>query len=95
MRLGLAILRGAAVLCGLANALDADLEVDIDTSPDFAKCQGYSVSSLTQGKWSLEADLDIIGDGCEVYGPDVAKLKLLVEYQTGSSGQPHTSGALC
>ncbi|KEY68038.1 hypothetical protein S7711_06950 [Stachybotrys chartarum IBT 7711] len=84
MRLGLTILRGAAVLCGVANALDADLEVDIDSSPDFAKCRGYSVSSLTQGKWSLEADLDIIGDGCEVYGPDVAKLKLLVEYQTDS-----------
>jgi alpha-glucosidase len=51
---------------------------------DYSSCQGYSVRKLVQTKRRVEADLELIGSGCEVYGPDVPQLKLLVEWQTDS-----------
>ena len=47
-------------------------------------CPGYKVSDsdVTQDDVSLKATLTLAGP-CNLYGPDVDKLRLLVEYQTG------------
>lgn len=76
MRLGV---RGVAAVLGvvtfdLVNGSIAPAKVD--------ECQGYSVSNVVEEPFKVQADLDLIGQGCSVYGPDVAQLKLLVEYQT-------------
>jgi alpha-glucosidase len=47
------------------------------------QCQGYAVSNVKSTARRLDADLDLIGDGCGIYGPDIAQLRLSVEYQTG------------
>lgn len=50
-------------------------------------CHGYSLSGVTETHSSITADLDLIGTGCGIYGPDIPKLSLTVEYQTGRSSQ--------
>lgn len=57
--------------------------VSPDASTDrLASCDGYSVTKVTETDNGIEAHLDLIGKGCAVYGPDVPKLKLLVEHET-------------
>ncbi|KAH7318236.1 glycosyl hydrolases family 31-domain-containing protein [Stachybotrys elegans] len=85
MRLGPSILAGAAALFALVAALDAEMtDLIAEAGGALGACEGYQVTSVNKGKWSLEANLDMIGSGCGVYGPDIPKLKLLVEYQTDS-----------
>jgi hypothetical protein len=55
----------------------------LEAASDHSSCQGYSVHNIIRKKWALEADLDLLGHGCAIYGPDVPKLRLSVEYQTG------------
>lgn len=46
-------------------------------------CSGYKASKvITQGA-ELTADLVLAGTGCNVFGPDIGKLKLQVVYETG------------
>lgn len=53
--------------------------------PDpYSACNGYSVSNVIKTPRNIQADLDLIGSGCGVYGPDIVHLKLTVEYQTES-----------
>lgn len=76
--------------CGVALAVGviaSDLAIASSVSPSIDDCKGYSVSNIIEEPFKVQADLDLIGDGCGVYGPDVAKLKVLVEYQTGTSGR--------
>lgn len=58
--------------------------INPDASADrLASCDGYSVTRVAETNKGIEAHLDLIGVGCAVYGPDVPKLKLLVEHETG------------
>lgn len=51
----------------------------------------YSVTLVVEGPDFVQADLDLVGNGCHFYGPDIAELSLLVEYQTGKfRGGPHS-----
>lgn len=45
-------------------------------------CPGYAASNVVIGDSSLTADLKLAGDACNVYGDDLADLKLEVEYQS-------------
>lgn len=46
-------------------------------------CPGYFAENIKRTKATITADLTLNGDACNVYGEDIASLKLLVEYQTG------------
>ena len=48
---------------------------------DSRACQGYAVQNPVNGQRSYSAQLDLRG-GCRIYGPDVPKLSLSVEYET-------------
>lgn len=50
--------------------------------PTPTRCSGYVASDVTQGDTFLTATLTLAGS-CRLYGPDVSKLRLLVDYQTG------------
>jgi alpha-glucosidase len=45
-------------------------------------CAGYAVKHVASTATSLTATLQL-AKPCNVYGPDISDLKLLVEYQTG------------
>ncbi|KAI9149513.1 putative alpha/beta-glucosidase agdC [Paramyrothecium foliicola] len=62
----------------------APISCALEAAVDYSACRGYTVQNVVQGKWKLEADLDLVGNGCAIFGPDVPLLKLLVEYQTDS-----------
>jgi alpha-glucosidase len=51
---------------------------------DHSTCGGYSVSNVAKTVNTIHADLDLIGTGCTIYGPDIARLRLAVEYQAES-----------
>lgn len=51
-------------------------------------CHGYSASKIHETSHGLEAELHLVGKGCGVYGPDVPKLKLTVEHQSGELRTP-------
>uniref|UniRef100_A0A8H7NLK5 Probable alpha/beta-glucosidase agdC n=1 Tax=Bionectria ochroleuca TaxID=29856 RepID=A0A8H7NLK5_BIOOC len=70
------ILLALSAIFSFAYALNVDTE--------FESCLGYNVTKVTETAHGLQADLSINGAGCQVYGPDVANLTLLVEYQTDS-----------
>lgn len=53
-------------------------EPSIDTS-----CHGYTVNKVTETSRGVQAELDLVGAGCGVYGPDVPELRLTAEYETG------------
>jgi len=56
----------------------------LDTTAPNAQdvCSGYKASNVVEKSNSLSADLTIVGDGCNVYGNDIADLILSVEYQS-------------
>jgi alpha-glucosidase len=47
------------------------------------ECPGYTASNVNNNGSTVTADLSLAGTACNVYGNDLANLKLLVEYQTG------------
>ncbi|EEQ27204.1 putative alpha-glucosidase [Microsporum canis] len=53
-------------------------------SASLEKCPGYKVSNIRDNGHTLEADLRLAGEACNVYGEDLRQLKLRVEYQTTS-----------
>lgn len=54
-------------------------------SASLEKCPGYKVSNIRDNGHTLEADLRLAGEACNVYGEDLRQLKLRVEYQTSTS----------
>jgi alpha-glucosidase len=58
---------------------------NVASSADLLKaCKGYSASDVKTSGSTLTATLNLVGDGCAVYGPDIKRLQLQVEYQTKS-----------
>lgn len=53
------------------------------TMADLSRCPGYELKHVAQTASSLTASLHLAGEPCNVYGPDIKDLKLLVEYQSG------------
>ncbi|KAL4807618.1 Alpha/beta-glucosidase agdC [Aspergillus unguis] len=51
-------------------------------SPAWADCPGYKVVNVRERPNGLTVDLNLAGDGCNVYGTDIEGLRLTVEYQT-------------
>ncbi|KAL4973573.1 glycosyl hydrolases family 31-domain-containing protein [Aspergillus desertorum] len=49
---------------------------------DLSNCTGYKVTKHWKTKSGFYADLSLAGPACNVYGIDLPKLKLEVEYQT-------------
>ncbi|KAJ7352477.1 glycosyl hydrolases family 31-domain-containing protein [Mycena albidolilacea] len=47
-------------------------------------CSGYKATNVIQGDSYLQADLTLAGTACNVFGDDLPRLRLLVEYQTDS-----------
>lgn len=54
-------------------------------------CPGYNATHVEVKGSTLTADLSLAGSPCNVFGPDVAELKLEVTYETGSNLTPVTS----
>jgi hypothetical protein len=78
MMLGaVALLLLAARSCAKSPAV---VSADLDEA-----CAGYNVSHVQQHGSRIKAQLDLVGAGCGVCGPDVAHLKLSVEYETGET----------
>ena len=48
------------------------------------KCPGYKASHVVTKGATLTADLALAGKACNVFGADIAKLKLQVTYETGT-----------
>ena len=48
-------------------------------------CPGYTASNVQQTASSVTADLKLAGPACNVYGTDIADLRLQVDYQTGKT----------
>ena len=46
-------------------------------------CPGYVATNVVTTDNSITADLTLNGQACNVYGEDIADLRLLVEYQSG------------
>jgi len=44
-------------------------------------CPGYELSSVAETELGFVADLVLAGDACNVYGTDIGRLSLVVEYQ--------------
>lgn len=71
----------ATLMAWLATAASSSSTASLSTPYD--SCSGYTVSHVVEDGAKITADLDPIGDGCAVHGPDLSHLKLLVEYQGG------------
>jgi hypothetical protein len=46
-------------------------------------CPGYNATNVQSYGSTLTADLSLAGEACNVFGPDIKKLKLEVTYETG------------
>jgi alpha-glucosidase len=70
----------------LGSALPAfALSLEQRQSKSLNECPGYTASNIKNDGSTVTADLSLAGTACNVYGNDLANLKLLVEYQTGMS----------
>lgn len=50
-------------------------------------CPGYKATNVKANGGSISADLSLAGAACNVYGTDLDKLVLQVEYETGRRPQ--------
>ena len=71
------IVSSLITLCNLSIASESGLLVD-------QKCKGYSATNVIKHDRGLTAELNLIGEGCGIYGPDLSKLRLTVEYEAGT-----------
>ncbi len=55
----------------------------VSTSPNLDSCPGYNAVNVEVTETDLTADLILAGEPCGVYGPDIERLSLLVQTQTG------------
>lgn len=56
---------------------------NIARSQNVDACPGYKAVNIQETDSSIEADLILAGAACNVYGLDLQKLKLEVNYETG------------
>lgn len=54
------------------------------TAESKSKCSGYALRQHRTNAFQLEAELELIGRGCEIYGSDLPRLALSVTYETGT-----------
>jgi alpha-glucosidase len=69
-----------AVAAGSATTVVPSLHkrsVDVDA------CPGYNAKNIKKTANTLTADLQLAGKGCNVYGADIAELRLEVTYDDG------------
>jgi len=52
-------------------------------TPGVSKCKGYTARDVQKHDSGLTADLELVGEGCEIYGKDLRKLRLEVNYENG------------
>lgn len=71
-------------LAGVAGIISA---TSSPAATSLASCPGYVAKDVVQTASSLTATLQLAGEPCNLYGPDIEDLKLLVEYQ--SDGRLH------
>lgn len=62
-------------------------------SPD--ACPGYKASNFHQTQTTFTADLTLAGKPCNVYGTDLAHLKLEVDHETGKLHSPFQERTTC
>ena len=55
-------------------------------------CPGYKATNVNTYGSTLTADLSLAGHACNVFGPDIQKLKLEVTYETGTAFSAHSGG---
>jgi alpha-glucosidase len=55
----------------------------VNASHELDSCPGYNAENVQVTEFALTADLVLAGEPCAVYGEELQKLSLLVEYQTG------------
>ncbi len=65
-----------------ANLIPNILDPDAINPQDV--CPGYKASNVQNTEYGITADLTIAGEGCNVYGNDIAHLNLTVEWQSDS-----------
>lgn len=77
-------------LAGVAGIISSTATSTSPTSAiaDLSRCPGYELKHVAQTTSSITADLQLAGEPCNVYGPDIKDLRLLVEYQNGKSISP-------
>jgi alpha-glucosidase len=68
----ISLLLGVGILSHLVNA-----------SHDLDSCPGYNAENVQVTEFTLTADLLLAGEPCAVYGEEIQKLSLRVEYQSG------------
>ncbi|KAK2855535.1 hypothetical protein FQN49_005102, partial [Arthroderma sp. PD_2] len=66
----------------LVLAVIAATALSASTPQSLENCPGYKASNIRDDGHTLRADLQLAGEGCNVYGDDIRRLKLRVEYQT-------------
>jgi alpha-glucosidase len=71
----------AAALAAITIRFSQATALDVDEALD--ACHGYAASNIVDIPRGIQADLDLIGDGCRVHGPDVSELRLVVQYESG------------
>ncbi|KAK6711739.1 hypothetical protein SNK05_006171 [Fusarium graminearum] len=82
------LLTSAAALTGTALAQSKAGVDDLDKprrdlfEKDLSKCPGYKATKHWETHSGFYADLSLAGEACDVFGIDLPKLKLEVEYQT-------------
>jgi alpha-glucosidase len=75
--------KGLVLLGTALSALATSLEKR--QTPSLDSCPGYTASNVKNDGSTVTADLALAGSACNIYGKDLTSLKLLVEYQTGTS----------
>jgi alpha-glucosidase len=78
------VIKYLAAACALLAAVDA--VAILPHVGNYSSCPGYKASNVQKiGNAIVGADLHLAGPACNAYGTDLDKLKLHVEYQTGTS----------
>lgn len=58
----------------------------VASAASLSSCPGYKAVNVKQTGTSLKADLVLAGAACNVYGNDIPKLALEVDYEDGTFG---------
>lgn len=64
----------------------------VRASPDLNSCPGYNAENVQVTDFALTADLVLAGQPCAIYGEELPRLSLRVEYQAGGSRASITIG---
>lgn len=71
----------AVAVC--AYAINSWIFSTSSSDPVTKACSGYTASNVITTPTGLTADLQIAGPKCNVFGADIDRLKLLVNYDSG------------